>query len=196
MIRLSKLTDYGFVVLSLFARREAEIVLNARDASAESGLPMPTVSKLLKILARQGLLVATRGMKGGYRLSRRPEQITVAEIIGALEGPVAMTDCLSEHDNDCVIDGSCPCQGHWQLINSAVKQALEGITLAQMAKPVAEMGSVRKNAQPGVTSFSSERGGCACPGGGHVAEGSTPCSCSNDHQHQHKHRMEVEDAKQ
>ena len=91
-------------------------------------------SKILKSLARVGLLVSHRGVKGGYSLARAPETITVAQIIGALEGPIAITEC-TEADSDCQVELSCPVRSNWHKINEAVLQALEGITLAEMTQP-------------------------------------------------------------
>jgi Rrf2 family protein len=90
MIRIGKMTDYGIVLLSYFVHDEKK-AHNARDLSLESSLPLPTVSKILKGLSRAELLVSQRGVKGGYRLAFKPESISVATIIQALEGPIAMT---------------------------------------------------------------------------------------------------------
>ena len=135
MIRLSKLTDYGILLLSLFARYAGRGMRSARDLSAEARLPLPTVSKLLKTLARQGLLEAHRGVKGGFTLARRPDAITVADIIGAIEGPIGVTDCSTD-DGDCDIERTCIVRGNWKKINRVVIDALRGMTLAEMARPL------------------------------------------------------------
>ncbi len=96
MIRLSKLTDYGLVLMSYAARNKGRTVHTARELSLESGLPLPTVSKLLKLLLQAGFLVSHRGTNGGYSLAREPEDISVAEIIAALEGPIALTECSTD----------------------------------------------------------------------------------------------------
>lgn len=133
MIRVSKLTDYGFLLLTRFSQTGLHQVHNARDVSSEVGVPQPTVSKLLKALARGGLLKAHRGAKGGYALARPAEQITVAEVISALEGPIGITDCSS--DEGCGLEGMCPTRTNWRRINAAVYRALEEITLAEMLVP-------------------------------------------------------------
>lgn len=131
MIRLSKLTDYGFVLLTRLARAESDEVLNAHEMSEEVNVPQPTVSKLLKALTRGGLLKAQRGAKGGYALARPPQQITVADVISALEGPIAMTDCSAEEG--CSHESDCPNKSNWQRISNAMFRALSDITLHDMA---------------------------------------------------------------
>ncbi len=135
MLRITKQTDYGIVLLSRMAA-EPERQLNAPELAAEVQLPLPTVSKILKLLARDGLLVSHRGVKGGYGLSRPPERISVAEIIGSLEGPIAMTECIDDGPDECNQEGHCAMQGNWQVINRAIRTALEGITLRDMAEPL------------------------------------------------------------
>ena len=114
--------------MTRLAQRREEGCLSARDLAESSGLPLPTVSKLLKILAREGLLESQRGIKGGYRLSRAPRQIGLAEILLALEGPVSLTACGS-----CELDADCSMQPHWSWINERVLQSLEDITLADLS---------------------------------------------------------------
>jgi len=136
MIRITKLTDYGIVLLSHIARDAQMQVHNVRDLAAESHLPLPTVSKILKTLARQGLLVSHRGVKGGYHLARRPEEISVAEIISALDGPIAVTDCSPNASGRCDLENLCCVRSNWQRINLAVRDTLEAISLADMAHPL------------------------------------------------------------
>lgn len=135
MIRMTKLADYGIVLLTLFARERARTTRSARELAAEAKLPLPTVSKLLKVLARRGLLQAHRGVKGGFELARAPEAITVADIIGALDGPIGVTDCSTD-DGCCDIERSCVVKRNWRKINQVVSDALRGITLAEMARPL------------------------------------------------------------
>jgi len=97
------------------------------------GLPLPTVSKLLRVLARGRLLVSHRGVRGGYSLAQPPEQISIARIIRTLEGPVSLTACAADEPEDCEHEGCCPVRARWKKINGAVWRALEGITLAEMA---------------------------------------------------------------
>ncbi len=134
MIRMTKQTDYGFILLSRLAE-DPERVANAPDLAAETRLPAPMVSKILKILARNGLLTSHRGIRGGYGLARAPRDIAAAEILQALEGPVALTVCVDGSPGECDREAYCAVRGHWQRINQAVRQALAGITLADLSAP-------------------------------------------------------------
>ncbi|HEX2224576.1 MAG TPA: SUF system Fe-S cluster assembly regulator [Thermoanaerobaculia bacterium] len=137
MIRITKQTDYGVVLLTHLASHP-ERQFNAPDLAAETRLPLPMVSKILKLLAREGLLASHRGVKGGYNLGRTPEAITMAEVIRALEGPIAITECIEEA-GDCAHASLCGVRGHWHRINEAVREALEGLSLAEMAPPQAKL---------------------------------------------------------
>jgi len=134
MFKLGKLTDYGTVVMTALAARP-DAMRNAHDLAAETHVAAPTVSKLLKQLQKSGLVESVRGAHGGYRLARKPELITVADVVSALEGPIALTQC-SVHDGGCSIESHCGVRGNWRLINTAIRQALESVTLAQMAEPM------------------------------------------------------------
>lgn len=131
MIRMSKLTDYGIVLMSYMAAHP-DRVHTAPEVADGAQLPLPTVSKLLRILAKDGILVSHRGVKGGYRLSREPQQLSVARIIGALEGPIGLTDCASA-PGDCSHEPCCPIRRPWQKINQVILHALEQIPLSDMA---------------------------------------------------------------
>ncbi len=132
MIRLGRLTDYGIVLMSHLAAA-GDGPHNARDLAQQTQLPLPAVSKLLKLLAREGLLHSSRGAKGGYALARPPEAITVPEMIEALEGPIALTDCTL-HAGACAQEPSCHVRTPWQQINRAVHDALARIRLADLAQ--------------------------------------------------------------
>lgn len=114
--------------------RQPEAVRAAADIAGETGIAQPTVSKILKSLSRADLVDSFRGVNGGYRLSGAPEQTSVAEIISALEGPIALTECSGE-DDACGQSSSCSLRGNWQTINEAVRGALEQVSLAEFAKP-------------------------------------------------------------
>ncbi len=137
MIRMTRVTDYGIVLLTYFARSSEGTLHTARDLARDAHLPLPTVNKVLKTLTRHGLLESHRGVKGGYTLSRHPEEISVAEIISATEGPVAMTECTVDGPGGCDHESECPVSDNWQRINQAIQEALDGITLAEMTRPVA-----------------------------------------------------------
>jgi len=134
MIRMTKQADYGTVLLTFFAREHDKSMLSARDLAGRAQLPLPTVTKILKMLARGGVLVSHRGVKGGYSLARPAERITVAEIITALEGPIAITQC-SLNARGCDQEPVCPVRPNWQRIDHAVRHALDEVTLAEMAHP-------------------------------------------------------------
>ncbi|HUP21840.1 MAG TPA: SUF system Fe-S cluster assembly regulator [Thermoanaerobaculia bacterium] len=134
MIRLTKQTDYGIVLLSHLAVSSEEHH-NAPELARETHLPLPMVSKILKLLARSSLLVSHRGVKGGYRLARSPAEISVADVIAALEGPIAMTECAPDSSEECSYEAFCGVRTNWQRINLAVRDALASVTLEEMAAP-------------------------------------------------------------
>jgi FeS assembly SUF system regulator len=136
MIRLTRQADYGIVVMTHFARRSGFETMAARDVAAETHLPLPMASKILKALVRGGLLESHRGVNGGYCLARAPEEISVADIITAIEGPIGMTDCTGDEAEGCNIEPFCAVRGNWQLVNRVVEQALQRITLDHMASPM------------------------------------------------------------
>jgi len=132
VLRISKLTDYGTVVLAHLADERSELV-SAADVSAATGIAPPTVSKLLKALARADLVSSTRGSHGGYQLSRDPTEISAAQVIDALEGPVSITECSSTESN-CDFEDVCTVGGAWQRINVAIRRALDDVSLADLLK--------------------------------------------------------------
>ena len=132
MIRISRLTDYAVTLLTQIVR-EGHTALAASGLAEKAGLPPPTVAKVLKLLAKAGIIEAQRGATGGYRLARPASEISVAAIIEALDGPIAITDCAEGGDQDCMIQRICPMSGNWNKINYAVRGALEAVTLADMA---------------------------------------------------------------
>ena len=132
MLRISKLTDYGTVVLAHLAEHQAS-VRSAADVAQATGVALPTVSKLLKLLARAGLVTSTRGASGGYRLSRPPQAISAADVIDALDGPVSITEC-SASDGDCEHEDVCSVGGAWQRINVAIRRALKDVTLNDLVR--------------------------------------------------------------
>ncbi len=149
MIRMTRLTDYGIVLLTLFARDPKRPMRSARDLAAEAHLPAPTVSKLLKVLARHGLLEAHRGVKGGFNLARPASEITVADVVAALEGPIGVTECTA-HAGRCAIERFCIVRSNWRKINRVVEDALRGISLAEMARPISLLSAAagREGAVP------------------------------------------------
>ena len=135
MIRLSKLADYGIVLISRLAAERAGTVYTAKGLAAATAIPLPTVAKVTKALAHEGLLVSHRGVDGGFALARPAIEITVAQVIAALDGPIAVTECTGEDHGACGIETSCGVRGHWDRINQAIRHALDGLTIAEMARP-------------------------------------------------------------
>src|SRR5215472_6760463 len=131
MLRISRLTDYATVILASLAERP-ERVQTATALAEQTRIAAPTVSKLLKQLQRAGLVVSTRGLHGGYQLSRPATQISAAAILDALEGPIALTDCAVGHGN-CEIEETCRVGRVWQRLNLAIRRALYDVSLAQLA---------------------------------------------------------------
>lgn len=135
MVRLSKLTDYAVVLLTQMVRRDGKIATTA-NLSASTGLPHPTVSKVLKRLTKTGLLVAQRGATGGYTLARAAEHISIADVVTALDGPIAMTDCAEGSHHSCQMEKNCPINGNWNRVNLAIRNALQSVSLAEMANDI------------------------------------------------------------
>jgi FeS assembly SUF system regulator len=128
MIKLSRLACYGVVILSEMA--ENENLKTASGISDETGLPEPTVAKILKLLAKGGFIESSRGVHGGYVLVRKPEKISLADIIAAMDGPVALTGCVDGNMEDCRLKGFCALIGCWDEINDNVKNTLEEVKLS------------------------------------------------------------------
>lgn len=136
MVRLGKLTDYGLVLMTCMARGTGESLRTARDLARESRVPVSTVSKLLKQLLQSGLLTSHRGTKGGYVLARAPRHISVVEIISAIEGPMALTECSTDVTGLCSLEPRCPIKTNQQIINQAVLGVLDKITLSDLIAPL------------------------------------------------------------
>jgi len=136
MIRLGKLTDYGLVLMTCMANNQDRPVRTARDLAVESRLPRPTVSKLLKELLQGGLLVSQLGIKGGYSLAKAPREISVAEIIAVLEGPIALTECSTDVSGLCDLEPCCPIKNNQRIISQAVRGALGSVMLSDLIQPL------------------------------------------------------------
>lgn len=131
MFRLNRLTDYAVVVMSQMALRGGE-TRSAQQISEDTGVPLPTVSKLLNLLGRAKLVTSQRGASGGYTLSGTPEEISVAQIIQAMEGPIALTACVDGAADSCDAESFCPMCGNWNKVNGAIREALSSVSLADM----------------------------------------------------------------
>ncbi len=143
MLRIAKLSDYATGLMTQLARAPDRQV-SAQQLALELGLPPPTVATLLKRLGRAGLVCSRRGAGGGYGLARLADEISVAEVIAAIEGPVALTDCALG-DGHCGLEAECATRANWRLISQAVRVALESVSLADMAVPVSRTRGVQVN---------------------------------------------------
>jgi FeS assembly SUF system regulator len=132
MFRISRLTDYGTLILVYLAEQDGRLC-SASEVAGGTRVAPPTVQKLLKALARTGLVDSVRGVDGGYRLSRSPRHINAAQILDALEGPVAITEC-STGDSQCELEAMCHVGSAWQRINSALRLALSDISLEDLGR--------------------------------------------------------------
>lgn len=130
MLRLSKLTDYAVVVLVRLAGMPE--MQTSPGIAAATGIPEPTVAKVLKTLTSGGLVTSQRGARGGYRLHRRLDQIPIADVIAAVDGPIALTACVDGSVTECESQNLCPMRGRWDPVNDAIQRALNSITLADM----------------------------------------------------------------
>lgn len=136
-MRLTAQADYAVVMMSAAARRCGVTGrLNATLLSGETGVPLPTVQKLVSRLSAAGLIESVRGAGGGFRLARPAAAISLADIIEAVEGPIALTACVDDARHDCAIEGACRVKPHWPQLNRAVKGALAGVSLASLSRDV------------------------------------------------------------
>jgi FeS assembly SUF system regulator len=131
-MRLSNMADYAVVVMSAASRHCGSARVSATDLAAETGLALPTTQKLVSILTKAGLLRSARGTGGGIALARPAAAISLADIVEAVEGPIAMTSCCDSGKHDCTMEGNCRVQPHWAVVNGAVRGALAGINLTSL----------------------------------------------------------------
>ncbi|HEV2595689.1 MAG TPA: SUF system Fe-S cluster assembly regulator [Sphingomicrobium sp.] len=132
-MRLSHLADYAVVLMTAAARRPAAARLSATELAAETGVPLPTAQKLMGQLASYGLLESVRGVGGGFSLAKAPSEISLADIVEAVEGPIAITVC-SDGRTDCALDAHCRVKPHMSIVGSAVRGALGAVSLTKLAQ--------------------------------------------------------------
>ncbi|MCB2062723.1 MAG: SUF system Fe-S cluster assembly regulator [Novosphingobium sp.] len=144
-MRLSSMADYAVVIMAAASRHCGSGLRDSRESAGrsrlsagqlaeETGLPAPTVQKLVSRLSAAGLLHSTRGVGGGLRLARPAAAISLADIVEAVEGPIAMTACLEEARHDCSLEDACSVRGHWPVVNEALRGALAGVSLSSLAE--------------------------------------------------------------
>ena len=135
-MRLTHLADYAVVIMTAAARRDAGARLSASELAQETGVPLPTTQKLMGRMAAEGLLTSARGAAGGFALARRAERITLADIVVAVEGPIAMTVCSGhEGPSDCALDAHCKVKPHMSVVGNAIRDALGAVSLQNLASP-------------------------------------------------------------
>src|ERR1043165_8461960 len=140
MLRMSKMTDYGFVLLAGLVSGGKGATHTARELAERTRVTLPSVRKVLKALSQDGFLVSHRGVAGGKALARAPGEISVVEVIGALEGPMALTECGGHAEpgsRPCELETTCHLRGHMRVINGVIHDALRRLTLADLLGPVA-----------------------------------------------------------
>lgn len=131
-MRLSRLADYAVLSMTAAARRGAGATLSATALARETHLPLPTAQKLLQRLAHAGLMQSARGVGGGFRLARAAEDISLADIVEAIEGPIGMTGCAH---GECSLNHGCAVKPHWSEVSHAVRGALAAVPLTRLAEP-------------------------------------------------------------
>lgn len=133
MLRLSKLTDYAIVIMAYLAHHPG-FALNAKNIAEQTGISLPTTCKLLKRLSQEQLLIAQRGIKGGYQLALASRDISLGKIIQVLEGPIALTEC-SHHQLQCSVEKQCILRDNWRTLNTFIQDILMHISLADLIQP-------------------------------------------------------------
>jgi FeS assembly SUF system regulator len=134
-MRLTHLADYAVVIMTAAARREAGARLSASELAQETGVPLPTAQKLMGRLAAEGLLTSARGAAGGFALARPAADISLADIVEAVEGPIALTMCSDGANHDCALDAHCRVKPHMGVVGNAVRGALGAVSLQQLSAP-------------------------------------------------------------
>jgi FeS assembly SUF system regulator len=133
-MRLSSMADYAVVTMAAASRHCGHARVNAAQLAEETGLPAPTVQKLVSRLTAAGLLRSSRGIGGGLKLARPAAAISLADIVEAVEGPIALTSCVEQGKHDCGLEGTCTVRPHWGVVNAAMRGALAGVPLTQLAE--------------------------------------------------------------
>ena len=140
-MRLTHLADYAVVMMTAAARREPSLRLSATELAEETGVPLPTAQKLMQKLAAHGLLVGQRGAGGGYALARPVTEISLADIVEAVEGPIVLTMCADGVNHECALDAHCKVKPHMSIVGDAIRSSLESVSLAKLASVPAKAGA-------------------------------------------------------
>lgn len=148
MLRISKMADYAVVILAVMGRGDKG-KMSSTSLSAQSGLPEPTVSKILKILTKADIVSSSRGVTGGYSLTKPASEISMRCIIAAIDGPVSITACVEGQSSDCSLAEVCNVHGRWNGVNAAISSALEQVSLADMIQEHHKVASNLKDERHG-----------------------------------------------
>ncbi len=132
MIKLGKLTDYAIAVMGQLVQEGAETAHSAHHISGKTGIPEPTVAKILKLLSKSDLVASERGAAGGYKLARPADQVSIGEIITAMDGPISLVTCVDGQEENCDMWKTCPTKGNWDRVNEVIKTVLAGVKLTEM----------------------------------------------------------------
>jgi FeS assembly SUF system regulator len=160
-MRLTHLADYAVVMMTAAARREPSTRLTATELSEDTGVPLPTAQKLMQKLAAHGLLVGQRGSGGGYALALPVTEISLADIVEAVEGPIVLTMCADGVNHECALDAHCKVKPHMSIVGDAIRSSLESVSLAQLCCSPAEAGAQERDsaadAAPWTPAFAGEQ---------------------------------------
>jgi FeS assembly SUF system regulator len=157
-MRLSHLADYAVVLMTAAARRPAGARLSATELASETGVPLPTTQKLMGQLAASRLLTSARGAGGGFALSKPAAEITLADIVEAVEGPIALTMCSDSNNHECLLDAHCRVKPHIGVVGRAVRGALDAVSLEQLCSPAQGVAAAALS-RSWAPAFAGERGG-------------------------------------
>lgn len=134
MLKLGKLTDYAAIILGSLETEDKTLFFSSKDIALRMNLPEPTVSKVLKLLSKGGLVTATRGAQGGYQLARPLDDISVADLIGIMEGGLSLTSCVDGHEHCCTLHMGCPMKSGWDELNNEISVLLKGFPVKRLLK--------------------------------------------------------------
>lgn len=134
MLKLGKLTDYAVALTVQLSRENVKSSHSASHLADKTGLPEPTVAKVLKKLSQAKIVESVRGASGGYRLAREPKDISICDVIEAMDGPIAITSCVDKNDQSCSTGATCPTRGKWVPVNMAIRTALRAVSIADMER--------------------------------------------------------------
>jgi len=144
MIKVSRMADYAVLLLCKMAK-EKDLIYSAHELSINTSLPITTISKILTKLTKSEIIQSVRGVSGGYKLSKAPKEISVGNVIDIIDGKVALTVCIEENNNNCGLAAMCPSNSNWQIINNAVNNALNAVSIEEMASPIQNIKEQKMN---------------------------------------------------